>query len=133
MVRNIPAGVKVISAAYTLAAIFAVFIGIGRFFRTESAVVEIEGFIPGAGQGVYFALGTLSFISAIFGVLVAIGLWMGKKWARIIGIVLSILLLMGAILLIFQQEFFAGFVGLIINSIIGSYLLFSDRVKESFR
>ncbi|MCH7770569.1 MAG: hypothetical protein IIA49_06070 [Bacteroidetes bacterium] len=56
----------------------------------------------------------------------------GKNWARITQIILAGIAIIYAIWLLIQLKFFSGIFQIIVNGLIGGYLLLSSRVKEAF-
>ena len=70
--------------------------------------------------------GILLVIVGSIEAMIATNLWRGRKWARIVVIVLACL---GFVSSILQLDIF----GIIITGIVGSYLVFSKNVKNSFK
>ena len=77
-------------------------------------------FIQGASFGVILVV--VGFATAILGS----GLWLGRSWARMIGIILFSLALVGSLIKV--NVFFA-----IINALVVLYLTFSKSVKEYYK
>jgi len=72
----------------------------------------------------------------IFGVFfssLGIGLWNGKKWARIISILLAGLGVLLAVWTLTNGGILSGGITLILNSIVGAYLLLNKDVKAAFK
>jgi len=61
------------------------------------------------------------------------GLWKRQKWARIVAIILAILSFIGAIMGMVQGMIVQNLFSLVVNLVIGAYLLFSKSVKAAFK
>lgn len=101
----------------------------------------LSGSIPGlqslVGTGFFIMIGIIALALAVLTFFVARGLWKGKKWARIVAIILAALGIINSItnlgggtiigVLIWNLIF------LVIQLVIGGYLLFGKKVKAVFK
>jgi len=131
---GVPLGVKVISVLYYLAAVFFVVSGLAFFVgagMVETLAIEYP-FIAMLGSSL-FVLGGILFIAlAVLTFFVGRGLWKVKPWARMTAIVIAILMIIMAIVEIFQGQVDA-LLSFAIQLIIAGYLLFNKEVKRIFR
>jgi hypothetical protein len=125
-----PKGVKVISVLYFLVSLMALgFSGLAIFGANFFAQYPEIGFFSK-----FFVIGGVIFIIlSIFGILIGIGLWRYRNWARwttiiifLIGIVLSFLSVLGGNI---SNNIF----NLVISAIICGYLFFNPKVKFAFQ
>ena len=141
---RVPGFVKAIAILYFLAAVFTILLGIilflgGVFGTTIFSSVGADTLLQytsGRNQidslFVPIILGSLTIVGIIFiafGILhifIGKGLWRGKQWARIVTIIFMIL---GLISGITSFDIFT----IVVSLVIGSYLLFSRKVKAAFR
>jgi len=83
----------------------------------------------------FFILGLFA-AGVIFGVFfssLGIGLWNGKKWARVISILLTGLGVFLGTWTLTTGGIISGGITLILNAIIGAYLLLNKDVKAAFK
>ena len=133
-VKSVPAGVKVISVLYYIGSIFGLLFAL-LFFFGAGAISSFTDQIPvlsAFGTGLFIIAGVITLAFSILGFFVARGLWKGKNWTRIFVIILSILGILMGIFLLTQGNIISNVSNIIINLIIGGYLLFSHSVKEAF-
>jgi len=136
MGKEIPAGVKVISIVYYVAAAFLVLVAV-MFFVGSGVISSLLGNIPiisilGAlGSGLFIFGGIVCLVFGILGFFIGRGLWNTKKWARILVIVFSCIGVLIGIVSITTG--FVAIVQLAISGFIGGYLIFSKKVKEAFK
>ena len=113
-----PTGVTILAVLAWIGAVFGVLGGIMMFLGS--------GFLPGYRLGafgiVYIILGVVAFF-------VGKGLWDGKNWARITGIILSVLGLLSGLGTLFVAPLM-GIVNIIINGVIIWYLGFNEEAKS---
>ena len=101
--------------------------------------------LVGSSGGFLFNLpqmGALSAFPVIIGVIllgvaaltffIARGLWKAQKWARIVLIIFSILGIISAISTLVSGSLTQGILNIVINGVIGGYLIFSKKVKTAF-
>jgi hypothetical protein len=133
--KEIPMAVKIISVlSYILAVIYLV---AGIFFiagaGTLSSLQEVP-VIAMLGTAGFAFLGLILIALAVLAFFVGRGLWKGKNWARIVAIIISILGVISAIAsLIGGSSIISNLITLIVYALIGGYLLFSKKVKASFK
>jgi len=134
-----PIGIKIISILYYIGAALAVIVGIGvisSWFFIESIEPNyFENQIPifaALGGALFVVMGVILVGLGVLGVFTGIGLWKGRPWARKVAIILACLGLIDIVWLYIRQDQFRV-IGLIFHAVIGGYLLFSKKVKASFR
>ncbi len=154
MKKNIPSGVKVISVLYFVFSFLAFLVAAvlfltGAYISSDPAAVEAllaeEGIalssedlasLGGSLGAVGFLLlffGGIAFLYCILALVAGIGLWMGKKWGRILTLVLSSLSVLYALLLIFSfnvASFVLGIICLAVHGTIIWYLLKKDVIAS---
>jgi hypothetical protein len=139
--KTSPTLVKVISVLYYIGAVFMLLAGIGVIILGTAYGSSLSSFLDAFGLGAFG--GAFAAIFIVFGVIILAfavlyffvgrGLWGARNWARIVAIVLAILGILSAISGIIQVKMLlSNIVGLVINGLIGGYLLFSKSVKEAF-
>jgi hypothetical protein len=128
---GVPTGVKVISVLYYIAALLflmgglALIIGsnaLNSVLGTLGPLVAILGSVAGI---IFLALAVLFFF-------VGKDLWRGRNWARVTVLVLSALGILSGLYAIALGDL-TSITGLVINLIIGGYLLLNRSVKAAFR
>ena len=138
-IRNISTGVtggvKVISVLYYIIAdlslIFAImfFVGVGVL---STVLGSVAPFLGELGTGLVVVVGIVSLILAVLYFFIARGLWKAQKWARIVLIIFSILGIISAISTLVSGSLTQGILNIVINGVIGGYLIFSKKVKTAF-
>jgi hypothetical protein len=151
-VKEIPVGVKIISVLYhILAALCIISLIWGSFFILGAIEINYTLVIPLAVLLLGFAI--LSFF-------VGRGLWKGNNWSRIVAIVIAILNIIVTIVMLAVVSYLSrsmtnlsypnniqnileifdirkfipkAIVNIVINGLIAGYLLFSRKVKETFK
>ena len=144
--KNVHVGVKIISVLNWISGILMIILGFIALWIGFTKPDFITQNVPlGTPEAVLAELQTtLSYIHrvaliggfillplGIIAIFIAIGLWKGRNWARVTGIVF---LLIGAIiaLLGITLKPTTNIISLIINGSIACYLLFNKKVKEAF-
>jgi|SRR3989344_149147 len=133
-VASVPTGVKIISVLYYIGAVFGLLFGI-LFIVGAGFIGSIASQIPliGAlGAGLFIVGGIIMIVFGILGFFIGRGLWKGRNWARIVAIIFACLGILIAIISMIQGSIISNIFSLVINGIIGGYLLFSSKVKEAF-
>lgn len=130
--KQIPTWVKVISVLYYIGAVVSVLLGIvmlvgGGFM---GSMLESMPFAALFG-GLFAVLGIIMIALAVLAFFIGRGLWKGQKWARIIAIIFAILGVISSLISLIGGDW-SQIIGLIINGLIGYYLLFVKSVKEAF-
>ena len=120
---------------YFIGAVFGILLGIGSIAGGAILGGIIASFIPALGflgAGLFIIMGLALIALGILAIFVGRGLWKGKSWARIVAIILTIIGLVMGLVAMIQGEVSSNIVGVILNLVIGSYLLFSPKVKNAF-
>ena len=92
-------------------------------------LVGIFSILPG---GTSIWAGPFLIVFGIITILVCLGLFGGRYWARVLTAILFVLNLLGAVPLLFQGQIWQGLGGAILP-VIGLALLFSERANAFFR
>jgi len=134
MAGNVPVGVKIISVLYYIGAVVLILLGIllivgAGFIGTILQSIPLLGAL---GAGLFIVIGIILIVFAVLSFFLGRGLWKAQKWARIVVIVFSVLGVLFALLAIVQGQILNNLLSLIINAVIGGYLLFSKDVKAAF-
>jgi hypothetical protein len=130
--KQIPTGVKIISVLYYIGAVASILFGILMIVGAGTLGALIES-IPFAALfgGLFVVFGIVLIGLAVLSFFIGRGLWKGQKWARIIAIIFAILGVIGAIFSLVGGQW-SAIVSLIIQGLIGYYLLFVKSVKQAF-
>ncbi|RMD66813.1 DUF2127 domain-containing protein [Candidatus Pacearchaeota archaeon] len=137
---EVPTLVKVISVWYYISAVGTLLFSIllllgGGLIASVSTGAENEalGALGSFLGGSILVAGVLLLAYALITGFSAYGLWAGRNWGRIIAIVLSAIgvLLNGWLIYAIGFGVIASF-SLLVNALIGCYLIFSKSVKEAF-
>lgn len=124
-----PKGVKVISILYFLGSLLFLGLGVLAFFGANVITKEIGT----SYFGKFFAIGGIIFIAlGILGILIGIGLWKYKNWARLIAVFFSLVGIIMAIISIVRGSVESNIFNAAVNGIVGGYLFFSPKVKTAF-
>jgi len=141
--KEVPVYVKIISILYYFSAVISFIIGIGLFIGgvvggpvisrlgidniLESGINNnpLDAWLIPIFLGSLIIAGLLMIGVGVLFIYIGKGLWRGRNWARITTIVFSAIGLLSSL---------GGldFVSVVINGLIGGYLLFSKQVKKSF-
>lgn len=132
---DVPTGVKVISVLYYIGAAFsmilAVIVSLGA--QIILGLLNLGGKPVGTfGTVLSIMIGLFFLLIAVLNFFIGRGLWKGKNWSRIVAIIFAIIGLIGSIWLLFLQGEWNGIIWLVMNGLIGAYLIFSRKVKEAF-
>ncbi|MEM0465757.1 MAG: hypothetical protein QXW97_03600 [Candidatus Pacearchaeota archaeon] len=144
--KNVPIGVEIISVLYFISAAFLVILGIifmigagftGFFSAYLSKILPLLALFGVLGTILFIVTGIIFIGIGVLSFFIGLGLWKAKKWARIVAIIFACLGVLSAILGIISSNMSTSIivmnsVSLIINGLIGGYLLFSKKVKEAF-
>ena len=131
--KEVSIGVKIISILYIIFAIIELVIAI-LLFIGASAIGVVLKYIPILsllGSGLLILVSMLVLGVGLITFFSGLGLWKRQKWARIVVIIFSILGFLRSLLSIIRGDY-SSIVGLLINSIIGGYLIFNKNVKSTF-
>lgn len=129
MTKDIPVWVKVISVLYWIAAVLFIIGGLAMIFGASvmASIMPLFAMF----SGLIILAGIIMIALGILDIFIALGLWKGQKWAWIIAIVFAIIGFVGAIVSIAGGNF-GEIASLIIHGLIGSYLIWSKKVKAVF-
>jgi len=133
-IKDVPTGVKIISILYYIGAAFSVIFGV-LFFVGARAIGFIANQIPLLGlpgAGFFIVIGTILIGLGVLCIFIGRGLRKGQSWARIVAIILACLGILLRIIGMTQGNISSNIVGLVINLVVGGYLLFSKAVKGAF-
>lgn len=126
---EVPTGVKIISVFYYIFAVLTILVGVLALFLGGL----LGGVFGAMGAGLAILVAVIVIAIGVVEIFVARGLWKGRKWARIIVIIFSILGVLEAITGLVQGNVVAvQIVWLLVNAVIGGYLWFSGSVKSAF-
>jgi hypothetical protein len=131
VMKKVPTGVKVISILYYIGAALAVLVGLALLFGAGL----FAGLMPevlGVLGAVFFVIaGIFSLALAVLAFFIAKGLVKKQKWSRIIVIIFAILGFIGALFSL-GTDTGSSIFSLIIDGVIGYYLLFNKEAKKFF-
>jgi hypothetical protein len=130
-----PAGVKVISVLYYIGAVlfvlFALLFFIGASFL--GGVLAGVPFLASLGAGFFAIVGIIFLAFAVLGFFVGMGLWKLQSWARIVAIIFAIIGFVMGISDLVSGAPGSGVFSIIVNGLIGWYLLFNQEAKSAFK
>ncbi|MGD9276902.1 MAG: hypothetical protein PVJ67_07055 [Candidatus Pacearchaeota archaeon] len=132
--QSVPTGVKVIAVLYYIGAVLGIIFGL-LFLVGAGAIGSIASQIPvlGAlGAGLFIVGGIILIGLGVLGFFVGRGLWKARPWARIVAIIFAVLGILMAIISMIQGSIASNIFNLVIQLVIGGYLLFSNNVKQAF-
>lgn len=126
--KEAPLGIKIISILYYIGAVFAVISGIiviagGSFLSNLFGIVLTS---------LSILIAIFAFGFAVLGFFIGKGLWKGQSWARIVAIIFAILGVIGGLSSI-TVNIIQGTIYLIVDGLIGGYLLFAKEAKAHFK
>ena len=133
IVGEVPTGVKVISVLYYIGAGFGLLFGLlflvgSGFIGTIASKISLLGVL---GPGLFIVVGIILIGLGVLGIFIGRGLWKGKNWARIVAVIFAVLGILSELFSVFKGGYSSLF-GLLINLIIGGYLLFNSAIKTAF-
>jgi uncharacterized membrane protein (DUF2068 family) len=128
---SVPGLVKAIAILNYIGAAFLIILALicfmgGSMAATLFADMNNPQLTAMTGSLLIFA-GIVCIIGAALDIVLGVGLWKGKNWARILGVVLAAINIIGGLIML---PF--GIVGIILHGLIGAYLLFNAKVKAAF-
>ncbi|MFX0212154.1 MAG: hypothetical protein ACFFDT_39640 [Candidatus Hodarchaeota archaeon] len=133
LAKTMPTGIKIISVLYYIGAVLSLLFGIllligAGAISTLVTEIPLLGFL---GAGFLTVIAIIMIALAVLGFFIGRGLWKGQNWARIVAIIFAILGFISAIINLISAQW-GSIISLVINGLIGYYLLFSKNVKEAF-
>ena len=126
-VSSVPTLVKVIAVLYYIGAAFAVLAAIAMFIGSSFIPIDLPEFL----SGLVIVAGILFLAFAVLGFFLGRGLWKGQNWARIVVIIFAVIGVISGIITLIGGDF-SSIIGLVINGLIGWYLIFNANVKQAF-
>lgn len=129
---KIPIGIKIISILYIIFAIVEFIIAVFLIFGASLFDLILKDIADLLGSRFLVLIGVLLLGIGFLTFFSGLGLWKRQKWARIAIIIFSVLGLLRSLLSIVKGDYYSAIVGLIINSVIGGYLIFNKKVKSAF-
>ncbi len=132
--QSVPTGVKVIAVLYYIGAILGIIFGL-LFLIGTGTIDSIADQIPmlvALGASLFVVSGIILIGLGVLGFFIGRGLWKARPWARIVTIVFAALGILMAVISMIQGDIAGNILGLVIELIIGGYLLFNNNVKEAF-
>ena len=128
--KNIPLGIKILSILGYIAAGFSVIFAL-LFFIGAGFVANIPG-LEAFGAGIIIFFGIILLGLGVLDFFIARGLWKGQNWARILLIIFMILGIVYALGILFIGQVIASLLNIVIDVLIGWYLIFNKNVKKFF-
>lgn len=137
--QSVPTGVKIIAVLYYIGTFFGIIFGL-LFLVGAGALNSVANKIPSLGvlgtlgAGLFIIGGIIVIGLGVLSFFIGRGLWKAKNWARIVAIVFAALgILMSMIMMIMMPgSIVSNIFNLVIDLLIGGYLLFSKDVKQAF-
>jgi hypothetical protein len=130
--KKVPLLVKILSIIFFLAVIITIAIGVLMIVGGDIASSVLPLVVVNTGQTVIFA--TMIFAIILF--FIALGLWKTWRWAKIVVIVFSAIGIISAIygIILWQGtlDIARNAISLVIETLIGCYMVFSKKVKMAF-
>lgn len=124
-VQGRPVGVKVLSIFFFVCSLFLIALSVLVIIKLSAIAVIVP--ILGTGSGiVLFLLGILFLVMGV-------GLWKMKNWARLLVAAFCLISLLGAIWSVFIDGRLLSIPNLVIFGLIIYYLLFSKKIRENFK
>lgn len=132
--KQTPTGVKIISIWHYFGGILAILLGILSFIvagmiGSESMDIPVLGVL---GVGLLIVGGLILVAFGIVILFVGRGLWKGKSWARTVAIIFAGIGILFSIFAMIAGDISGNLPNVVINGVIGGYLLFNQKVKDFF-
>jgi len=129
--RKTPTGVKIISVLNYIGSVISLIVGIILILGAKMISNLLPSLLP--STGLIITLGVLFIALAILSFFIARGLWQGKKWARTLTLIFIVIGIISALYnLIYLMGIVENIISLIIDLVIGGYLMFNKKAKEFF-
>jgi hypothetical protein len=132
--RSVPTGVKVIAVLYYIGAVLSALFGV-LFLVGAGAIGSLLSQIPilgTLGAGLFIVVGVIMIGFGVLDFFVGRGLWKARSWARVVVIVFAVLGAVLAIVSMAQGSILWNIFNLVVELVIGGYLIFSKDVKKAF-
>jgi len=137
---RVPLGVKIISVIYYinagLFALFGLLIAIGANAIVSylvTAVPELATIKYGTLLAIGVLLGIIMIGIGVLSFFIGKGLWKLKQWARVLVLIFLVLGILSVIFSMMRSFEFANVVGIVIDVLIGGYLIFNKEVRKAFK
>lgn len=133
MEGQVPTGVKIISVLYYIGAGLSILFGLlflvgAGFMGILASQIPLLGLL---GSGLFVVVGIVVIGLGVLSIFIGRGLWKGKNWARIVAIIFSVLGILSGLYSIVKGSY-SSLLGMVINLVIGGYLMFNSAVKSAF-
>jgi uncharacterized BrkB/YihY/UPF0761 family membrane protein len=135
MGKEVPTLVKVIAVLSYILSVGLLIFGILAIVAAAyvgALLGSFEGSLGFLGGAIFVVLGIIMIAFAVLYFFIGRGLWKGQPWARIVAIILLALGVIFALIGMIGGEVTENIFSLVINGLVGGYLLFSKDVKEAF-
>ena len=134
--KSVPTGVKVIAVLYYISAVIGIILGLlflvgGGMIGFIASQIPLFGIFGMLGSALFVVVGIILIGLSILNFFIGRGLWKAQPWARIVAIIFAALGILMAIIFIVQGNIINIFT-LVIELVIGGYLLFNKKAKEAF-
>ena len=127
-----PTGITIISILMIIGGIILLFTGITPLFLGPLISIESSSDYAISELGILITIGGLVLVGlGIASFIVSCGLLKGKRWARTITLIISIIAIIFAIISLISSEDFIHVISIIIYGII-IYYMFTNKVKLFF-
>ena len=132
MTQHRPTGITIISILMIIGGIILLFTGITPLFLGPLISIESSSDYAISELGMLITIGGLVLVGlGIASFIVSWGLLKGKRWARTITLIISIIAIIFAIISLISSEDFIHVISIIIYGII-IYYMFTNKVKLFF-
>lgn len=132
-VKKAPVGVQIISVIYYISAALCALFGLLMIFGANYIVSVFSQIGFTFSPVVFIVFGVIFIGVAILSFFVGRGLWKLKLWAKVLAIIFACLGILVAICYMIKGFTFMQLIILIIDAVIGAYLIFSKEVKTAFK
>ena len=129
-----PTGVKVISILYFIGSAICLIVGLLMIVGASfvSGLLKSMPMMGAIGSAIFAVVGVVALVIGALGAFIAMSLWKGKNWARIVAIVFAILGILGALSNLVNGAFVIGIIYLAIEGFIAYYLISNKEAKAFF-
>lgn len=133
--NDIPMGVKIIAILGYIGAGLSALLGLililgGGLIGGALSSMPALAFL---GSGIMVVGGIFLLAMAVLGFFVAKGLWNLQNWARIVTIIIAALGVLGGLSSLFSGGFGSGLFNIVVDGLIGWYLLFNKEAVDAFK
>ena len=130
MQRKTPSGVRILAVVEFASGILALYGGLT--ISRDTGALALAGYT--GGEALLSELGVLSVVLGIVSLVIGFGLWIGKRWAWLFGIVFGAVGIAVGIVVATESSVFiaSAIIDIVIGLIVINYLL-RGNVREFFR